>query len=340
MKSKLFFLLVAVFIAGRCNGQDPAQKLLDTIFKSRYSTPIISRGDNRPDFDRRKDSVHFFLVALHERIDPEKFREKAGWSEDMMKDKIQFLKSKNWLLEDEKELKPTVFIASAKQGTVLYRYGKPLAEEIAQSIEKEIPSIREKFQRAGLTGNYSFDSLSFLVLSNVLLDNWQIMEMEGAYLKQENRPLRHGKHYYAGLLENNNYPKEPFGIFGNQFYAAVRDSTALSIYGNNRFIPMARLAKEPDFRDSLMNVAPKLTPVLYNLFDSLSAYYRPTLLNILSTNSDYSHSVYTRTGYSDEITFEEFFIWWYHFIYTEATDILAKKKFLVIPRDGNFYYRN
>lgn len=340
MRSKLFFLLVAVFITGRCNGQDLQQKLLDTIFKSRYSTPIISRGDNRPDFDRKKDNMHLFLVALHERIDPEKFREKAGWSEDMLKDKIQFLKSKNWLIEDEKGLKPTVFIASAKRGTVLYRYAKPLAEEIAESIEKEIPSIRERFQKDGLTGNSSFDSLSFLVLSNVLLDNWQIMEMEGAYLKQENRPLRHGKHYYAGLLENNNYPGEPFGIYGNQFYAAVKDSTALSIYGNNRFIPMARLAKDTDFRDSLMNATPKLTPVLYNLFDSLSADYRPALLKILNINSDYSHSVYASTGYSDEITFEEFFIWWYHFIYSEATDILAKKKSLVIPGDGNFYYKN
>jgi hypothetical protein len=67
--------------------------------------------------------------------------------------------------------------------------------------------------------------------------------------------------------------------------------------------------------------------------------YRPKLLNILNEQTDYSHMVYEKLGYSDEITFEEFFIFWYHFIYTDATNILAKNNKLIIPEEGNFYYK-
>ena len=140
-------------------------------------------------------------------------------------------------------------------------------------------------------------------------------------------------------MENNNYPKEPFGIYGNQFNY-LNDSTSLSIYGNNRNIPNERLNNDPTFRDSVLRVAPKLTPVLYNLFDELAESYRPILLKIFSEQTDYSHMVYEKTGYSAEITFEEFFIWWYHFIYTEATNILAQKNLLIIPETENFYYKH
>lgn len=51
-------------------------------------------------------------------------------------------------------------------------------------------------------------------------------------------------------------------------------------------------------------------------------------------------SVYTEiSGYAGEIAFEEFFIWWYHFIYTQATNILAERGKLIIPEGGNFYYK-
>jgi hypothetical protein len=82
----------------------------------------------------------------------------------------------------------------------------------------------------------------------------------------------------------------------------------------------------------------KLTPELYKLFDMISADYRPKLLRILEDQREYSMTVFKKTGYSDIIKFEEFFIWWYHFIYTSATDILAGKKIISIPVDGNFYY--
>jgi hypothetical protein len=338
MTTKLF-LLIAV-LSGGCvanNQKSPVEKL-DHIFTARYRQPIISRGDNLPDFDRRKDSINLFLVALHQKIKPSLFQKKAGWSDELMKEKIRLLTEKGWLANDAKGLRPTVFIVSEEQGIELFKYGIPLATKIAQSIEEEIPSIKKKFKAAGLSAKYDFDSMSFLVLSDVLLDNWQIMDMEAEYLKKENRPERHGKFYYASIMEHANPDYEPFGIYGNQ-YGMINDSTSMSIYGKNRIVVNERLKNDIVFRDSLYKAALMVTPELYKFFDEIAKDYRPDLLKILNEQTAYSREVFEESGYSDEIAFEEFFIWWYHFIYTSATDILAKRNILTLPLDGNFYYK-
>ena len=105
-------------------------------------------------------------MALHAKIEPGKFQEKANWSDEELQEKIQFLMERGWLLNDDRGIRPIVFIASDHQGQDLFKRGLPLSEGIADAIEKEIPSI---------------------------------MEMEAAYLKKENRPERHGKIYYASI---------------------------------------------------------------------------------------------------------------------------------------------
>lgn len=200
-----------------------------------------------------------FLVALHENISPREFQEKANWTDELLEKRIQFLKDRGWLMEDDQGIRPTVFIASDHQGKMLFKHGLPLAEDIADAIEIEIPGIMEKFHSRGLSDLYDFENMAFLVLSNVLLDNWQIMEMEASYLKKENRPERHGKFYYASIEENVNNAYEPFGIYGNQ-YGKINDSTYLSIYGNNRIVVNQRLKDDPAFRDSILSI---LKPPLF-----------------------------------------------------------------------------
>ncbi len=335
---KKSLVLLTMLFACACNSNNKSSReLLNKIFTNSYEYYLISKGDNRPDFDRRRDSLGLFLVSLHEKIDPVEFQKKAGWSDEILKKRTQLLISKGWLVSDEKGLRPTVFIVSDKQGKELFENGIPLASMIADSIEKEITAIKERFKLAGLASKYNFDSMSFLILSDVLLDNWQLMEMEAQYLKAENRPQRHGKFYYACIEENADNSYEPFGIYGNQF-GKINDSTFLSIYGNNRTIVNNRLKNDPAFKDSVLNIALKLTPELNHFFNESSREFRPKLMKILNDQTDYSHTVYEKTGYSKEITFEEFFIWWYHFIYTDVTNILAKRNKLKVPKDGNFYY--
>jgi hypothetical protein len=334
MKNILLFLL-SLPLAITCYPQSFDQKL-DSIFNTSYKHYIISKGDNLPDFDRKKDNIDRFLVALFEDIPVEAFMKKAGWTKEMFNEKVSLLKEKGWLKSENNRLCPTVFIVSEPVGKKLYEYATPLAKEIAGSIEEYEPYIREKFVARKLGTDAKFQDLSFLILSDVLLDNWQIMKMESAFLKQQNRPERHGKFYYAAIMENSEKEYEPFRIYGNQS-GKINDSTWLNIYGNNRITANKNLGNR-EFSDSVLKNSLILTTEFHNFFEEIASDYHPKLMKILEDHREYSEDVFHKAGYADKIRFEEFFIWWYHFIYTDATNILAEKKILKIPSGGNFYY--
>ena len=105
------------------------------------------------------------------------------------------------------------------------------------------------------------------------------------------------------------------------------------MYGNNRGnIDKTGIdAKIPSF--------PKINREDNDKLFNMADIFAPVLLEALEANRTYMNDVFTKTGYADEIRFEEFFIWWYHFIYSRATDILAEKGALTIPESGNFFYR-
>lgn len=129
------------------------------------------------------------------------------------------------------------------------------------------------------------------------------------FLKQQDRPLRIGNHYYYRISENTNPKIEAFGI-----------------YGNNRL--NLRLTSSQNIISKSDN----------KILDEIAKNYLPQLLKILESERDYSKKIYSKLGYNKEITFEEFFIWWYHFIYTQSTNEMNEKGALSIPVSGNFDY--
>ena len=92
------------------NCSTPKQLSLDSIFNSRFDHKMISSGPNYPDFNTRKDSIDLFLISLHEGYTTEEFKNKAGWDEKTLQEKINLLTSKHWLSRSV-DLHPTIFIA-------------------------------------------------------------------------------------------------------------------------------------------------------------------------------------------------------------------------------------
>jgi hypothetical protein len=330
-------LLLWVFALTLSSCGTPKNTLsLDAIFSGHFEHKMISSGPNFPDFYSKKDSLDLFLVALHEGVPVKQFQKRLAWVDTTTNNNIAFLESKNWLAQND-GLKPTIFIASNAQGEGLFSYGTPIALEIAHAIEEELYVIKIAYEKMAMSKSQSFDDLAFFILSDVLLDNWQINNVEREFLMTDQRPERHGKNYYYAIMENTTHPREEFGIYGNQ-YRSLNDSTALAIYGNNRNEATKRLTTDSEFKVSLLQTAAKLSKSDNEILKSMANNFKPELLRILAKNSEYMHAVYEKTGYAKEISFEEFFIWWYHFIYTDVTNMLAEKELLQLPEDGNFYY--
>ena len=334
MKNLLPLSISLLILFGCQTETNVSEKYISKIFEQQYSYKMISSGDNFPDFNVRKDSLSQFLIALHLGIDKNEFQQFAGWTDDRLYENIEFLKSKNWLIEED-GLKPTIFIATASVGNKLYEYGEIISEGIADKIEFSLSDVKNMYDSLSFATDNTFEELSFFLISDVLLDNWQINNVENEFLKTSERPVRHGKNYYYAIMQNEQYPREQFGIYGNQ-YSSFNDSVMLITYGNNREKLHQRL-KEDAFRDSLSNVAPTFTLEDQRLLDQMAEQFKPQLLTLLESERTHCKEIYHRTGYVHSITFDEFFIWWYHFIYTRTTDILAERGILSIPKEGNYY---
>jgi hypothetical protein len=291
---------------------------LDALAGKRFGMPIISRGDNVPDFEPMKDGMLLLLVALHKDIPVSDFQAKMGFGPEKMDGILRFLEGKNYLHRLDGRLEPSIFIADADDGRRLFERAQPIATEIVDMIKTSLPSIKDEFSRTGMARGRRFDDWAFFILSDVLLDNWQIGTVEHEFLNAPMRPLRHGKHYYAALLEKN--PKnEPFGIYGNQV-------GNISVYGNNRWRVEATATEN------------KISAADAAVLEMMARDFAPKLLAVLEKMRDYAERTFAETGYSKEVEFNEFYIWWYHFIYTRATDLMAEAGMLAVPPDGNFLY--
>ncbi|PIB31421.1 hypothetical protein BFP78_12255 [Gaetbulibacter sp. 5U11] len=327
MKKLLTILLITTFVScqtrnsNRTKGDD---KEINGLFKRNFEHSLISRGDNFPDFNYSKDSMDLFLIALHENIPMDEFRNKTGFTETKIKKIEHLLESKNWLHYENGKPKPSIFITTDQEGKKLFEYTTPISKEIVEKIENELSNIKQKFNQTEISKTQDFEKWSFLILSDVLLDSWQIDNVEKYFLKKEQRPERHGKNYYYSIMENVENNRETFGIYGNQY--DEKDGKTFSIYGNNRI--------------GITDISSKnyISKADNQILNEIAQDFEPTILNVLNRNSDYISKVYKETGYENEISFEEFFIWWYHFIYTKATDIMNEKKMLIVPESGNFEY--
>jgi hypothetical protein len=318
------FLLILILL-GLFQTTFPQEKNsgLDEIFKSKFELKMISSGNNFPDFDYKKDSVNFLLISLHKHIPVSVFNRKTKFSKVKTNDLLNFLERKNWAEGNGSADKATIFIADKTDGINLYKYAEPVSKEIVKEIRKALPAIKQSFSESEIAKRDAFEKWAFFLLSDVLLDSWQINNVESMFLNKQNRPYRHGMNYYIALLEQTG-ENESFGIYGNQY--KNDNGKTICIYGNNRGITDSvtsnnRVSKE----DNL-------------LLENIARNFLPGLLNVLEKYRSYSQIVYSESGYSGEISFDEFFIWWYHFVYSQATELMRESGVLSIPDNGNFKY--
>ncbi len=294
---------------------------------STYERGLISRGDNKPDFDTEDRGIKTLIVSLHLGVSPEAFQATYSCSPGKYLEQIRFLMGKNYVHEKGGRFYPSCMVVTDREGKDLFRYAEPLSQDIADAIVDNLDAIEGQYLETDLCKTTAFPKVAFLVLSNILLDSGQISNVEREFLAKE-RPLRHGKNYYFALLQNTNSSRESFGIYGNAVL-----SKGAAVYGNNRkSLSASQIQKQSE-------AGLVLSRNDFAVFTGIASFFQPVLIDLLKNRRGYIDEVYEKTGYGNEVAFEEFFIWWYHFIYTRATDILAEKGCLVVPADGNVFYR-
>lgn len=324
------YILTTILAISLYVGETPAQQGKN-IFSVKLEHHLISSGNNRPNINLYRDSTDYFLYALHRGMKVNQFAIYAGWSDSLLQKKTDQLIKAGFLTRSNKgKLYPACMITTQRDGRKMFILSETTATIIADSIRNILPLIEQLYPRLSFSTRYNFHDFAFFLLSDVLLDNWQINNLEREFLKSE-RTLHHGKHYYYQIAELEAAPaRETFGIYGNQVRCA--DTICAAVYGNRRSgIQLERYFNDP--------TVPYVLPEDEKIFDEMANRFLPVLLKILKGKRAYFEKQYRGSVYRYEISFNEYFLWVYHFIYTRATDIMAERKMLTIPGSGNFFYR-
>ncbi len=132
------------FLTGLNSCTNNAPSKTAHIFDTGLEHHLISSGDNRPDFNLYKDSVDYFLNALHVGMSPEAFAEAAGWTDSMLQKKIQLLQNSGFLNKaDGEKLVPTCMVFIQETGKQFYTLSEKAAQEIADSIQQLIHILKQ-----------------------------------------------------------------------------------------------------------------------------------------------------------------------------------------------------
>ena len=321
-----------------CTACNQAQISVDEGLSQQYEFKMISSGDNVPNFYPMEDNLCQVVVLLHQGKTQNEIQRSFDWTDRTMNAKLELLKNASFIKSrNDGNLTPNVFVCSLDDGLNINKQLDPIVKQTADSIEKKSKHFAQDVAKLDAFRAIRFEDVSLLVLSDVLLDNWQIENIEKEVLRSP-RTLRHGKHYYASYQEKSKgTATEAFGIYGNQ----IDDAGSFSVcrYGNVRYSKeILSLSKElkSEYASSKSTKQPNC-PIIdikdYGELQKTANSFKPTLITILNQRKDLFQKTYRESVYSSEISYEEYFIWVYHFFYTAVTEELISRKVISMPKE-------
>lgn len=360
---------------------DYLSRRIQTLLARTYDHKMISSGQNFPAVNVQREHRGDLIILLREGIPPASIRDHFGWSEAEWTERLDELLQADLVEQTETgAYLPSILVMTLGDVARYMTVPEDMIVETADLVVRNLPEVKRRYAEIAGFHGVAFEAASFLVLSDVLLDNWQINAVEREFLGAE-RPLRAGSRYYYSIQEKpTGSATEAFGIYGNQYrgYGPV----TVGVYGNRRndnpqnFQTLGEdeigqlfgvtpesvrefkeelLGRVVDYArgqtaalseeelhglDALgwMNGDALAVPILDSASDNalseLAAMMTSDLVALLEAHRSSLTRSYETSPYAQEVTFEEYFIWWYHLYYTAVTDRLAAQGYIVRPESG------
>jgi hypothetical protein len=184
-----------------------------------WESKMISSGPNRPRLPVSRPPWRDGLIAL-----------RTGSGE--IPDSVRAALTEEGVLSTGG---PTCLVVTRGDGAVIEAHANEAARRFLPILRPRLDRYRQRVESAADPKYFRWDDASLLVLSDVLLDNWQINGIERDWLGAE-RPARAGGRYYCALFEaGGEEGLEAFGIWGNQVRTAPR--WRVGVYGRDRQRP-------------------------------------------------------------------------------------------------------
>ncbi|MFE7377283.1 hypothetical protein [Bacillus cereus] len=350
----------------------------EKILQTSYETKMISSGDNYPALKISETNLQYLLVMLHLGIESNAIKTKLNWTNEEFEKHVNSLEVEGLLKQTGGRYYPTCMVITATEGKKLYNLCEPLIKPTLKIIENYSNQIETISKRIDTFNHLSKESYSLLLYSGVLLDFGQIINIEKNYLKKERPLKNKKRYYYAipeqeqtdieafGMYGNTylDLREVQIGLYGNNRYSTLNLITANNKAFEEHFqntntdinYVKKRLVK------NFVAAGGQINLHLNVLYEKLGLYQNsqpvipvfktadlPILNEIANTisedlvllfkeNDKPLKEYFASSRYSKEITYEEFFIWWYHFFYTKVTEELIKQGVIITSAQKNQTY--
>jgi hypothetical protein len=198
-----------------------------------YDWAMISSDDNRPRL-AIDDTYNLILAKLHLGSSPAEFAGQLQLSPADLQHRLDALVAEGLAVRDGSgRYRPAVPVITARDVRTSLRVDPAIVRTTADAIARELPRLKRDYAALPGFGNVPFGRASLLILSDVLLDNWQIDRVESNFIHAA-RPQRAGGRYYFSVRERRKGdPVEAFGVYGN--HGQSFGNIGVNLYGNERY---------------------------------------------------------------------------------------------------------
>lgn len=199
----------------------------------RYQSAMISIGENMPAI--KEDETYYALLAsLHLRTSRREVEHQLKLSSAQMQTRLDALVQEGLARTDGRgSFWPTAPVITLVDAHRYFRADPTMVRRTVDAITLNVSELQRHFADLPGFAHISFEAVTLLLLSDVLLDNWQIDRVETGFLKAP-RPQRAGGRYYYVVFEQVvGDPVEPLGIYGNHSQDA--GGIGINLYGNQRY---------------------------------------------------------------------------------------------------------
>ncbi|MBU5593373.1 hypothetical protein KQI89_16615 [Clostridium sp. MSJ-4] len=360
------------------------REAIDRFINSKFIVALICKDGYCPALNLNENNLDLMLMLMHYKLSKNEIKKYLNLSEEEFIYRINFLEedgliSKAW----DGSYVPSCMAISLEEAEELYEKSKDFVDETVELFIDNMEEIKEKTLNMRCYKDFRFEDLSLFILSDVLMNSFQIENIEKYFIKRH-PPIRNEKRYYLALLEQRmGEEREAFGLYGNMGVSfedfdicmyGSRDSTENILTLNDEQLKeyfgfedinniydikeellrdLLKLYSDKDYsiKESIKSgfnrlnlmIGDKLNvPVMSreeydNLFDIASITLKP-YIEIFQNNKEVLMEYYRKSSYYGEISFEEYFIYWYHFYYSLTTDRLIEKGLIKNEKNQLFTY--
>lgn len=290
-----------------------------------FNNYFLYNIDDNNNIDLEEKYYTLFLVCIKYNLPISYFISMTQFSVGKTREIIYDLKSTEHIKIKDKSITPAIFIADNNDKKGIQQLAQKSAEKIATLIQTDSTYIKTEYKKLEVSKTLDFEQWSFVFIGDILIGQSQLGSIRINLLKDTINNYQY-QTCYNSIIENNN------PVLNNFYYNNYIGGTSASStyeFGNYNYI-------KKDYWRTSENQNIISAEDNFKLYQ-ISFDYSKKLIPILKSNIEEVKFFYNNSHFKNEISFNVFYYWYYHFVYTESIQKLINKNILT-KQERNFKY--